>query len=567
MNKGVKKRFMINFVAIGLIAAMPIMSKVVFASDKNNIEDEFISVIEDYADENVVVENGLFLEMGETLDLSEYPNWNLSNKNTIKIDNNGIVKPINEGTVFLSQEFNGDLHVIEIYVPEKQISTFSLAEEQQERKRDYFKVFIDPGHGGSDNGASGHGAYEDELNLQVSFKVKEKLEAKGIEVKMSRTDDTFISLGDRPRLANEYGADAFVSIHQNSASTPAMGIETYHHSSKSQEKPLAAQIQTNAIKETAAIDRKVKSADFAVLRGSYMPSALFESGFISTQEEAEKLKDPAYQEKLATGIANGIENYLNNYINLNLEQIPPTAQVAETGVVVNTDSLNVRSGYGTSYSAVGILSAGQKVDIYETQNGWHKINYQGVYGYVSGTYIKLNSEVEEEEISFIDLDNHWAKNSILDFAKKGHANGYEDSTFKPNNNITRAEFVVIANSVFGFSSTGTENFSDVNPENWFYDAVCTGIEVGYIDGYADGTFKPNEKITRQEASKIVAKITNLKGDQTLDFNDNKDIASWSKEYVDALVDNNIMGGYEDNTFRPKNPITRAESVATLSRIK
>lgn len=582
MHKKIRKKFMISFVALGLIATIPFVGSSAFANDNSDIEGEFISVIEKYADEDVVVENGLFLEMGETLDLSEHPNWNLSNKNTVKIDKNGIVTPISGGTVFLSQEFDGDLHVIEIYVPEKQISTFSLVEGAQETKRDYYKVFIDPGHGGSDNGASGFGAYEDELNLQISFKVKEKLEAKGIQVKMSRTNDTFITLGDRPRLANEYGADAFVSIHQNSASTPATGIETYHHSSKSQERPLAAEIQTNALRETGAVDRKVKSADFAVLRGSYMPSSLFESGFISTESESMKLRDPAYQDKLATGIANGIENYLKNYINLDLEEIPPTAEVAKTGTVINTTSLNVRSGYGANYSAIGTLSGGQKVDIYDTQNGWHKINYKGNYGYVSGTYIKIDTpdpeppvepptEPEQPKIEFKDISNHWAKTQILDFVEKGFINGYQVKDgfeFRPENSITRAEFVKLVNRVFGFTSKATINFKDVNSKEWYYDEVRMGVAAGYIDGYKeDNTFRPDAAITREEASKIVAKITNLKGDGKLEFKDNSKISDWAKEYVDALTDNKIIEGYPDGTFKPQDKIKRGESVVTLSRTK
>lgn len=541
---------------------MSFLGSTTTASANNGLENEFISVIENYDNENIVVENGLFLEMGESLDLSQYPGWNLSNKNTVKIDKSGIVKPINEGTVFLSQEFDGELHVIEIYVPEKQISTFSLVEESKERKRDYYKVFIDPGHGGSDNGAAGHGAYEDELNLQVSFKVKEKLEAKGIQVKMSRTNDTFISLGDRPKLANEYGADVFVSIHQNSASTPAMGIETYYHSSKSQEKPLATEIQTNAIKETGAVNRNVKSADFAVLRGSYMPSSLFESGFISTEEEANNLKDPAYQDKLATGIANGIENYLNTYVNLELETIPPTAQVAHTGTIINTSSLNVRSGYGTSNPVIGTLAKGAKVDIYETQNGWHKVNFNGNYGYISGSYVKLDGPG-----GITDIDKHWAKSEVMSFIESGYIDGYPNGTFKPDNNITRAEFVKLVNQAFGYTTQGSIKFKDVSSTSWYYKDLSIGINQGYIDGYPDNTFRPDAPISREEAAKIVTKITGVKGDGVLNFADNNDISSWAKQYVDALVDNKIMGGYSGNKFKPKDNITRAESVVTLSRTK
>ncbi|MDO7205327.1 N-acetylmuramoyl-L-alanine amidase [Paraclostridium bifermentans] len=128
---------------------------------------------------------------------------------------------------------------------------------------------------------------------------------------MSRTSDEFISLGDRAKMANSYAPDVFVSIHQNSAdATSANGIETYYHTNKSDHKPYAQDVQTKAIGETNARNRGVKSANFAVLRETNMPAALFESGFITNQNESANLASSSYQDKLATGIANGVEKYL-----------------------------------------------------------------------------------------------------------------------------------------------------------------------------------------------------------------------------------------------------------------
>ncbi len=118
---------------------------------------------------------------------------------------------------------------------------------------------MDPGHGGIDDGASGFGHLEDELNLQVAKIVESKLKQKGIEVKMSRTSDVYISLAERAQMANSYGADAFISIHQNSSDNQsASGIETYYHIDKIGYKPYSNEIQTNAIQETGAKDRGCK---------------------------------------------------------------------------------------------------------------------------------------------------------------------------------------------------------------------------------------------------------------------------------------------------------------------
>ena len=285
---------------------------------QSNLEGEFLSITNKYNQEDIIVENGISIRQGETLDLSQLSGWELSNNKTVEIDENGIMRPINEGTVYLSNEIDKKVYIIEVYVSNKLPQVhYDNEREINVVDRDYYKVFVDPGHGGSDNGASGFGLLEDELNLQISNIVEKKLKEKGIEVKMSRTSDKFIPLIERSEMANDYGADLFISIHQNSfEKESANGIETYYHTNKEDEKPYSDEIQNNTIKETGATNRGVKSANFSVIRESDMPSSLFESGFISNKSENSKLRDPIYQDKLASGIVNGIETYLKDNIKL-----------------------------------------------------------------------------------------------------------------------------------------------------------------------------------------------------------------------------------------------------------
>ncbi|MGL6108093.1 N-acetylmuramoyl-L-alanine amidase [Romboutsia sp.] len=402
-----------NLAIISMMSASYILLNPIIGLADEKAEAEFIKVTNKYNFENIIVENGISLRKGENLDLSQFPGWEISNNQTVEI-NNDIVSPINEGTVYLSNEIDGKVHIIEVYVPDGQPEMLS-SQNSKESRRNYYKVFIDAGHGGSDSGASGFGNYEDELNLQVAKRVQSKLVQKGIEVQMSRTTDVFLSLSERANLANSYGADAFVSIHQNSASeASANGIETFHHTNKTSHKPLSANIQTNAIKETGAKDRGVKNANFAVLRETVMPSSLFESGFISNQVESANLANPAYQEKLANAIANGIEKYLKENINLN----PSDDKVIATGTV-NTTSLNVRSGYGTSNSVIGTLAKGAKVEILETQNGWHKIKYNTGYGYVSGSYIDLDSSEPETSVKQTKLTGNTRYSTAVKVSNRG----------------------------------------------------------------------------------------------------------------------------------------------------
>ena len=403
INKAAK-----NIVACSMLATVPVLSNVSISNAGNSLELEFSSIADKYNPEDIIVENGVSIKKGETLDLSKNPGWEMSNDKTVKIDENGIVRPINEGTVFLSKEINEKVHIIEVHVSSSQIKLIASARmaaavapiateiETPTVDRDYYKVFVDPGHGGNDNGASGFGYLEDELNLQVAKIVESKLKQKGIEVKMSRTSDVYLSLTQRANMANSYGADVFISIHQNAVDNESVsGIETYYHRDKAQYKPYSNEIQDNAIQETGVKDRGVKPSNYGVLRETTMPSSLFESGFISNKEESEKLADPVYQDKLASAIANGVETYLKENIILSgkptdPQEKPPIGGVIKTGVVTAT-SLNVRSGYGTSYLRIGSLSKGTKVEVVESKNGWYKIKYKTGYGCVSADYVNLDS--------------------------------------------------------------------------------------------------------------------------------------------------------------------------------
>ncbi|WP_196345687.1 SH3 domain-containing protein, partial [Paraclostridium sordellii] len=393
MSKRIDK-FTKYIAAFGIISAATVVNVVpVSASPKD--EAEFSTVMDKYKSEDVVVEDGVSLRKGETLDLSANPNWETSDNETVSIEN-GVVKPIGYGTVYLSQKIDGKVHVIEVYVP-SETRGYNFA-AMPKSNRNYYKVFIDPGHGGQDSGAVGNGNYEDELNLAVAKKVEQKLRSKGIEVKMSRYSDEFISLSDRAKMANQYDPDVFISIHQNSSdSMSANGTETYYHTRKGEYSHYAQNIQSSAINETGSRNRGIKSANFAVLRETNMPSALFESGFITNPTESANLANPNYQEKLADGIANGIERYLKDNIHTDGtggEVINPDGDnqnSVNTGTIT-ADRLNIRSGYGTNYSVIGTLTNGSKVEIVESQNGWYKIKYNGTYGYVSGDYVKVDEQ-------------------------------------------------------------------------------------------------------------------------------------------------------------------------------
>lgn len=557
-----------NLLVLSLIFGFTAFSKNNLIYADSNLESEFKYFIENYNENDLIVENGINLSIEDTINISGLDNVKLSNNKILKFVSNDEIKAVNEGTVYLSQTINDKVIVTEISVSDESKSvsvvksSYSDNSKSARANRNYYKVFIDPGHGGSDPGSLGFGYRESDINLQVAKKVESKLKDKGIDVKMSRNSDVFYSLSERAEMANNYGADAFVSIHQNSAANAtANGIETYYNRNRVKDKPLSDDVQKQVISQTGASNRGVKNAGFKVLVDTKMTAALVECGFISNETEVKNISNSAYQDKLATGIANGIESYLKK--NVILQSQNPSDKVISTGIVT-AESLNVRSGCGTSYDVIGTLSKGTSVQIIENNNGWYKILFNGGYGYVSSSYVDID---KDNNVVFSDIENHWAKDEIEDFASNGYVGGYDDSTFRPNNDITRAEFVTIINKYFGFTKAEGENFTDVNEDAWYYKDVCIGVREGYINGYQDGTFRPNEPITREEAASIVRTITGLVENGSSKFTDDNEIGSWAKKAVYALADNKIMSGYEDNTFRPKNKITRAEAVATLSRVR
>lgn len=170
------------------------------------------------------------------------------------------------------------------------------------------KVFIDTAHGGTDPGAVGNGIRECDISLSVSLRVKQHLLRHGLAAMLSRETDKTVSLNERTNMANRWGADAFVSIHCNSATNiAAYGIETFCYKFRYRE--LADKVQGKLLEDKSLyyINRGVKEGDFHVIRESNMAACLVEMAFISNSRDAELLKTK--QEEYAVAITKGILAY------------------------------------------------------------------------------------------------------------------------------------------------------------------------------------------------------------------------------------------------------------------
>ncbi len=213
-------------------------------------------------------------------------------------------------------------------------------------------VVIDAGHGGDDQGARGPtGLLEKNLALDLAKRVAERMRAQGLRVVMTRTDDRFVALDERTRIANEAGGDLFLSIHANASSSRlARGIETFFASPEATDQaalelaqaenlafgagakqaeagdPLRAilgdMLATEHLAESQefarmaqrrlaadAASRGVKQAPFLVLMGARMPAALLEVGFITNRQEEARLKQKRERSRVADEIARAVASY------------------------------------------------------------------------------------------------------------------------------------------------------------------------------------------------------------------------------------------------------------------
>lgn len=189
-------------------------------------------------------------------------------------------------------------------------------------------ILVDPGHGGFDAGASANGISEKEINLSVAKKLKACIEENGGRVVMTREEDVSTADGSksggsakvsdlkrRKAMAQESGADLFVSVHMNKfPEEKYWGAQVFYAANSEDSRALGELVQT-AIKNTMndGNTRAAKKSDggIYILKDVKVPSIIVECGFLSNAEEAEKLKSDDYQSKLAFGICMGISDYLS----------------------------------------------------------------------------------------------------------------------------------------------------------------------------------------------------------------------------------------------------------------
>lgn len=168
-------------------------------------------------------------------------------------------------------------------------------------------------------------------------------------------------------------------------------------------------------------------------------------------------------------------------------------------------------------------------------------------------------------VAFTDIKGHWAQKNIENLAEKSVVNGYTDGSFRPDRMMTRAEFAAILVQALGLTSKGNKEFADTK-DHWARKTISTAYAYGIIHGYDSVTFGPDDFITREEMAQMVVQAFKLDDALTSKtFVDQDKIAVWARKAMMIAVDHGIMKGYTNNMLKPQSHASRAEAITVIWR--
>ena len=186
-----------------------------------------------------------------------------------------------------------------------------------------------------------------------------------------------------------------------------------------------------------------------------------------------------------------------------------------------------------------------------------------------GPTTEPSTNPETPAVDFTDIADHWAKAEIEELTELGVISN--DTEFRPEDEIKRSELVSLVVRALEVPVEKYQNeFGDVSSEHWASDYIKTGVVMGLVSGY-DGSFRPDDAITREELAKILVLAYQYKDKEEItqresDFADEEEISQWAKEYVDDAVSIGLVNGLDDGRFGPQQKATRAQAAAIIARL-
>lgn len=164
-----------------------------------------------------------------------------------------------------------------------------------------------------------------------------------------------------------------------------------------------------------------------------------------------------------------------------------------------------------------------------------------------------------------EIQGHWAEKTVTEWITKGYLRGYHDGTIKPNEKIKRGEFIALVNRAFQLKGATEVHFSDLSSSNWAYNDIKIAVKNNYVTGYNNGTVGVDLHISRQESVLMLFNLLKLNNNPSLPFTDSQEFAFWSNDAAGALAAKGIIKGYKDGSFHPNDSITRAEAVTLINQ--
>jgi N-acetylmuramoyl-L-alanine amidase len=401
-------------------------------------------------------------------------------------------------------------------------------------------VVIDPGHGGHDPGAIGiHGLKEKDINLDIAKKLEQQLKSMGYDTIMTREADIFLSLQERVAFANQSGGDIFVSIHANAHSNSnAKGTlvlyydDAYPNASypasstmrllTAENKALAQSIQDHIIGQVHTVDRGIVPSVVFVVRNGLMPSVLVETAFVSNEQDAKLLNMESFRANVAKGIAIGISQYQPPifYDVHNHWAKESILSLEKLGIVKGNNGAFYPNQQMTRAEFIAMLDRLLSFDkLMDEMNDEHTITDEQIAETNEAiepsesietaepiNQIEATDEAQVEQ--YPDLsDKHWAYSTINKGVKLGIINGFDDGTIRPNAPISRAEMVVLFDklALSDIPTSITDSFIDVAEQSWFASSVYKMKDLGYIHGITENSFVPSRKMSRAEGATIISR--------------------------------------------------------------
>ena len=180
---------------------------------------------------------------------------------------------------------------------------------------------------------------------------------------------------------------------------------------------------------------------------------------------------------------------------------------------------------------------------------------------VTKNHYTITVSVDDE---FIDVqEGDWFYDAVMKASGLGWINGKGDGIFDPKGGMKRGDFAQLIANIMNYDEEAYEDvtrFPDVSKDSYYAGAIAWCVDQGYIDGYDDGNFKPNNLITREQVAKIMCNAANLNpASGNTKFADDAKIAGWAKPYINACVSAGIISGKENNLYDPKTNLKRCEA--------